>query len=63
LDIQRLTLKKYYQAQVEDVVTDKLKEFQSQLNSVEEQLKDEANRREKLIAERAIKQMELIKQA
>ncbi|KXJ80625.1 hypothetical protein RP20_CCG023948 [Aedes albopictus] len=62
LDIQRLSLKKYYQAQLEDVVADKLKEFQKQLASVEEQLKSEAKRKERLIAERAIKQIELINQ-
>ncbi|EAT42317.1 AAEL006125-PA [Aedes aegypti] len=62
LDVQRLSLKKYYQAQLEDVVADKLKEFQKQLTSVEEQLKSEAKRKERLIAERAIKQIELINQ-
>ncbi|XP_055541745.1 protein BCAP [Wyeomyia smithii] len=62
LDVQRLSLKKYYQSQLEDVVADKLKEFQKQLKNVEEQLNDEAKRKERLLAERAIKQIELINQ-
>lgn len=62
LDVQRLSLKKYYQSQLEDVVTDKLKEFQKQLASVEDQLKSDAKKKERLIAERAIKQIELINQ-
>ncbi|XP_053695378.1 golgin subfamily A member 6-like protein 4 [Sabethes cyaneus] len=62
LDVQRLSLKKYYQSQLEDVVSDKLKEFQKELKSVEEQLRDEAKRKERLLAERAIKQIELINQ-
>lgn len=60
LDVQRLSLKKYYQAQLEDVVGDKLKEFQHQLLTVEEQLKSDAKKKERLLAERAIKQIELI---
>ncbi|XP_055602085.1 CAP-Gly domain-containing linker protein 1 [Uranotaenia lowii] len=62
LDVQRLSLKKYYQSQLEDVVADKLKEFQKQLCSVEEQLKSEARKKERTLAERAIKQIELINQ-
>uniref|UniRef100_A0A1Q3F9V9 Uncharacterized protein n=1 Tax=Culex tarsalis TaxID=7177 RepID=A0A1Q3F9V9_CULTA len=60
LDVQRLSLKKYYQSQLEDVVGDKLQEFQKQLASVEEQLKSEAKKKQRLLAERAIKQIELI---
>ncbi|XP_058824281.1 myosin heavy chain, non-muscle [Topomyia yanbarensis] len=62
LDVQRLSLKKYYQSQLEDVVADKLREFQKQLTAVEEQLRSEAKRKERLLAERAIKQIELINQ-
>ncbi|XP_058448829.1 coiled-coil domain-containing protein 18 [Malaya genurostris] len=62
LDVQRLSLKKYYQSQLEDVVADKLREFQKQLTTVEQQLKAEANRKERLLAERAFKQIELISQ-
>uniref|UniRef100_A0A8D8NPC5 Centrobin n=1 Tax=Culex pipiens TaxID=7175 RepID=A0A8D8NPC5_CULPI len=60
LDVQRLSLKKYYQSQLEDVVGDKLKEFQHQLLTVEDQLKSDAKKKERLLAERAIKQIELI---
>lgn len=62
LEMQRLSLKAYYQAQLEQVVGDKLKEFQQQLDSVEEKLKSEARKNERSIAERAIKQIELINQ-
>ncbi|KAL1374597.1 hypothetical protein pipiens_004860 [Culex pipiens pipiens] len=51
LDVQRLSLKKYYQAQLEDVVGDKLKEFQHQLLTVEDQLKSDAKKKERLLAE------------
>lgn len=62
LENQRIGLKSYYQAQLEQVVTHKLKEFQEQLDSVEETLKNDAKIRERTIAERALKQMELINQ-
>lgn len=60
LESQRINLKSYYQTQLEQVVTHKLKEFQEQLDLVEETLKSEAKIRERTIAERALKQMELI---
>ncbi|XP_055639002.1 myosin heavy chain, striated muscle isoform X2 [Toxorhynchites rutilus septentrionalis] len=63
LDVQRMSLKKYYQSQLEDVVADKLKEFQKQLSSVEEHLKTDAKKKERLLAERAIKQIEMINNA
>lgn len=62
MDIQRISLKKYYQTQLEEVVGEKLKEFQNQLNHVEDSLKEESKQRERLLAERAIKQIELILQ-
>ncbi|XP_035896336.1 227 kDa spindle- and centromere-associated protein-like [Anopheles stephensi] len=62
LEIQRLSLKKYYQSQLEDVVSDKLKEFQKQLTTVEEELKEEAKKRERTLTERAKRQIELIDQ-
>ncbi|XP_050068910.1 trichohyalin [Anopheles maculipalpis] len=62
LEIQRLSLKKYYQSQLEDVVSDKLKEFQKQLATVEEELKEEAKKRERTLTERAKRQIELIDQ-
>nr|XP_040224116.2 rootletin [Anopheles coluzzii] len=62
LELQRLTLKKYYQSQLEDVVSDKLKEFQKQLASVEEELKEESRTRERTLTDRAKRQIELIDQ-
>uniref|UniRef100_A0A182PSK2 Uncharacterized protein n=1 Tax=Anopheles epiroticus TaxID=199890 RepID=A0A182PSK2_9DIPT len=62
LEMQRLTLKKYYQSQLEDVVADKLKEFQKQLASVEAELKEESKSRERTLTERAKRQIELIDQ-
>lgn len=60
--MQRLSLKSYYQTQLEQVVGDKLKEFQKQMDTVEGSLKADARKNERLIAERAIKQIELINQ-
>ncbi|XP_050081477.1 CAP-Gly domain-containing linker protein 1 [Anopheles aquasalis] len=62
LEIQRLSLKKYYQSQLEDVVTDKLNEFQKQLTTVEQELKAEAAKKERALADRAKRQIELIDQ-
>ncbi|XP_055912762.1 probable DNA double-strand break repair Rad50 ATPase [Eupeodes corollae] len=60
LESQRQGLKLHYQQQLEIVVAQKLKEFQGHLDKVEETLKQEGRDRERLIAERAMKQMELI---
>ncbi|KAM7355624.1 centriole duplication and spindle assembly protein centrobin isoform 2-T2 [Cochliomyia hominivorax] len=60
LELQQKTLKSHYQQQLENVVAQKLKEFQEQLDKTEETLKSEARERERLIAERAVKQLELI---
>ncbi|XP_037026368.1 ERC protein 2 isoform X1 [Bradysia coprophila] len=62
LDGQKTSLKSFYQNQIEDVVQQKVKEFQKQLDLVEESFKIESKQRERLIAERAIKQMELFNQ-
>ncbi|XP_058130193.1 rho-associated protein kinase 1 [Anopheles ziemanni] len=60
LEIQRVSLKKYYQSQLEDVVSDKLKEFQKQLTTVEAELKDESQKKERSLTDRAKRQIELI---
>lgn len=62
LETQRISIKSYYQKQLEQVVAVKVAEFQQQLDNVEDTLRSEAKCRERLIAERAIKQMELINQ-
>ena len=59
-EAQKISLKSYYQQQLEKAVLAKVKEFQKQLDSVEDTLKQESKQRERLIAERAIKQLELI---
>lgn len=56
----RGSLKHYYQKQLNDVVNEKLGEFQKQMDDLEVQFKMEYLRRERQIAERAIQQMELI---
>lgn len=60
LDLQRVALKNYYQAQLEDAIAAKVEELQVQLNSFQTELKNDAEKREKLLGERAIKQIELI---
>lgn len=60
LETQQKTLKSHYQQQLEYVVAQKLKEFQGQLDKMEENLRSEAREREHLIAERAVKQLELL---
>lgn len=60
LESQRISLKSYYQQQLEQVVSQKLAEFQTQLDAVEGNVRTEAKEREKLLAERAIKQIEMI---
>lgn len=62
LESQKVTLKSFYQNQIEEVVQQKVKEFQKQLDLVEDAFKVESKQRERLIAERAIKQMELFNQ-
>ncbi|KAL5293391.1 CNTROB family protein [Megaselia abdita] len=60
LDQQKHTLKSHYQQQLENVVKDKLVQFQEELDKTEATLKAESKQREHLIAERAIKQISLI---
>ncbi|KAJ6633474.1 Centrobin [Pseudolycoriella hygida] len=62
LESQKSSLKSFYQNQIEDVVQQKVKEFQKQLDLVEDSFKIESKQRERLIAERAIKQMEIFNQ-
>lgn len=56
----RASLKHYYQKQLNDVVNEKLREFQQQMDELETHFKMDYLRRERQIAERAIQQMELI---
>ncbi|CAD7002916.1 unnamed protein product [Ceratitis capitata] len=60
MELQQKSLKSHYQQQLENAVEQKMKEFQQQLDKNEEILKLEGRERERLIAERAVKQIELI---
>lgn len=56
----RASLKHFYQKQLNDVVREKMKEFQKQMDDLDMQFKMDNLSRERQIAERAIQQMELI---
>lgn len=60
LEKQRAALKNYYQAQLETALEEKVVEFQEQLESFQQEIKLEADKRERMLNERVIKQMELI---
>lgn len=60
--MQRASLKSFYQTQLDEAVAQKLTEFQQQVDTVETNLRKESKQRERIIAERAIRQMELINQ-
>lgn len=62
LENQRHSLKTFYQNQLDEAVGQKLTEFQEQMDMVEANMRKEGKQRERLIAERAIRQMELINQ-
>lgn len=60
LDMQRAALKNYYQSQLDSALELKVTEFQDQLKNFQEEIKEEAERREKVYNQRAISQLELI---
>lgn len=60
METQKSFLKTFYQEQLEKVVTSKLNEFQDQMNKLEDKLHMENKDRERLIAERALRQIQLI---
>jgi uncharacterized membrane-anchored protein YhcB (DUF1043 family) len=62
LESQKCSLKTHYQNQLEKAVARKVQQFQSQMEQMEETLLGDAKNREHLVAERAIKQIELINQ-
>lgn len=62
IEEQRNYLKNYYQNQLDAVVNKKRNEYQHQLDGIEESIRRDAKKTEKNIAERAIKQIELINQ-
>lgn len=60
LDMQRMALKNYYQAQLETALEEKVAEFQEQLENFQDDIKLEADKRERTLNERVISQMEKI---
>lgn len=60
LETLRASLKHFYQKQLNDVVEQKVRDFQKQMDDLEVNFKMDYLRRERQIAERAIEQMELI---
>lgn len=60
LDMQRAALKNYYQAQLESALEEKVAEFQEQLENFHDEIKREAEKRERTHNERVINQMEMI---
>lgn len=60
LDMQRAALKNYYQSQLDSALEQKVAEFQDQLRNFQEEIKEEAETREKVYNQRAIGQLELI---
>lgn len=60
LDMQRAALKNYYQAQLESALEEKLLEFQKQLENFQDEIKRNAEKREKNLNERTMQQVEMI---
>lgn len=60
LDLQRMALKNYYQTQLESAIEEKVGEFQEQLDSFQNEIKQEAVKRERHHNERTINQVEMI---
>lgn len=60
LDTQRLALKTYYQAQLETALEKKVAELQEQLENFHDEIKVEADKRERILNNRTITQMEII---
>lgn len=60
LDMQRVALKNYYQSQLEAALEEKVAEFQEQLKSFHDEIKVEADKRERILNNRNITQMEMI---
>lgn len=60
LDMQRMALKNYYQTQLETALEEKVAELQEQLEAFQDNLKVEADKRERMLNNRTISQVELI---
>lgn len=62
MESQRAALKVFYQTQLDDLVRSKVDEYQKQFDDMEKSIRKETKQNERLIAERALKQIELITQ-
>lgn len=62
MESQRAALKVFYQTQLDDLVRAKVDEYQKQFDSMEKSIRKETKQNERFIAEKALKQIELITQ-
>ncbi|XP_055316887.1 coiled-coil domain-containing protein 39 [Sitodiplosis mosellana] len=62
MESQRAALKVFYQTQLDDLVRAKVEEYQKQFDSMERSIRRETKQNERIIAERALKQIELLTQ-
>lgn len=62
MESQRAALKVFYQTQLDDLVRSKVDEYQKQFDEMEKSIRKETKQNERMIAERALKQIELITQ-
>lgn len=62
MESQRAALKVFYQTQLDDLVRAKVEEYQKQFDAMEKTIRKETKQNERVIAERALKQIDLITQ-
>lgn len=62
MESQRAALKVFYQTQLDDLVRAKVDEYQKQFDDMEKSIRKETKQNERVIAERALKQIELLTQ-
>lgn len=62
MESQRAALKVFYQTQLDELVRSKVDEYQKQFDEMEKSIRKETKQNERMIAERALKQIELITQ-
>lgn len=60
LDMQRAALKNYYQSQLETALEEKVSEFQQQVEQYQAQISRESDNRERIMTDKAIRQIEMI---
>lgn len=62
MESERSALKVFYQTQLDDLVRSKVDEYQKQYDSMEKSIRRETKQNERIIAERALKQIEQLTQ-